>query len=62
MSNINKCIKDKDWGALALITCEAMKIMKEKKEKRESIRETRNIGKEVRHYEIDKVRKVKSRK
>lgn len=62
MTKADECIRDKDWGGLALITCEAMKKMKARKEKSELIKTTRNKGNEVRNYEIDKGMKVRLRK
>ena len=62
MTKVDECIRDKDWGALALITSEAIKIMKARELKHKTIKENRDKGKLAIQYEIDKGRKVKLRK
>jgi len=62
MTKVDECIRDKDWGALALITSEAIKIMKARELKFKTIKENRNVAKEVIGYEVTRGKKIKLRK
>jgi len=62
MTKIDECIKNKDWGALALITSEAIKIMKARELKFKTIKENKNKSKEATAYEVCRGKKIKLRK